>query len=398
MNPVTIIPAITIVLLSLLTVSVLNRWFKMQPPAAGRYVAIDGLRGYLAFFVFLHHADLWYYRRLFNLLMQPPSRLYTHFGPTSVSYFFMITAFLFISKLIHAKDRRINWQQLYLSRIFRIMPLYLFAMLILFLIVARLSHFTLHQPWWQVAAQLLGWIGFMQPDINQIGYTWKIIAGVTWSLSYEWLFYSSLPFWWAWLLSKATRWYVLLGALIAMAAFTTIILIYFPRDIPEKLTPFTAGIVTAFLIRNPKIQRVAKSIYASVMIPILLAIVVLFYHDSLSPVPYLCNWLIFIAIAGGNTLFGLLSHKASFLLGQISYSLYLLHGLLLFSLFRFIPGIRPFATQSPVIFWSVIAVIGILLTVICTFTFYYIEQPGINAMPRLTAKPVRYRVPEVPAP
>lgn len=30
-------------------------------PKQGRFDAIDGLRGYLAFFVFLHHSAIWYF-------------------------------------------------------------------------------------------------------------------------------------------------------------------------------------------------------------------------------------------------------------------------------------------------------------------------------------------------
>jgi peptidoglycan/LPS O-acetylase OafA/YrhL len=386
MNPFSIIPAVTIVLLSLCTVSLLNRRFALQPPAGARYVAIDGLRGYLAFFVFLHHSAVWYCQLKYHQWMHPPSWLYNHFGPTSVFYFFMITAFLFTTKLINAQQKGINWKQLYLSRLFRIMPLYLFALFLLFIIIAILSHFTLQQPWWKVVTQLLGWVGFMSPDINGVGQTWKITAGVIWSLSYEWLFYCTLPFLWMLLFRKLVNRKVLLPAGIALAGFILIVYFFYRHRAFPNLSPFAAGIATAFLVRNNKIQHAVKSLYASMLIPVLLFIMVLFYRDSFSPVPYVFNWLIFILIAGGNTLFGLLSMNASFLLGQISYSIYLLHGMLLYCVFHFTPGIREFAMQSAAVYWLTIALISILLIILCTFTYYYIEQPGISATPNVRAK------------
>lgn len=397
MSPFSIIPAITIVLLALATISLLNRFFTMAPPAQGRYAAIDGLRGYLAFLVFIHHAAVWYCQLHYHRWMKPPSWLYSHFGPTSVFFFFMITAFLFFTKLINAREKGIDWPRLYLGRAFRIMPLYLFAMLVLFYIAGYLSHFTLQQPLFTVVKQLLGWVGFMSPDINRVNQTWVIIAGVTWSLSYEWMFYFSLPFW-GLLFGIRTRIITLLLCALCLVAFAFIIYYFYKHGVWKNFSPFLGGIATAFIVRNKKIQQLAASYYMSFVIVVLLVVVVLFYSSSFSLVPYLCNWIVFTAIAGGNTLFGLLTHKASFLLGQVSYSLYLLHGMLLFALFNFLPGLLPFAMQSAVTYWLVIAVAGILLTILCTITYHYIEQPGIDAIHAVSKKKNTYRTAGAPAP
>lgn len=48
----------------LLAVALFSTWtlgkFAGPPPAANRFASIDGLRGYLAFAVFIHHAAIWF--------------------------------------------------------------------------------------------------------------------------------------------------------------------------------------------------------------------------------------------------------------------------------------------------------------------------------------------------
>src|ERR1035438_10583305 len=60
-----------------------------------RYIAIDGIRGYLAFGVFVHHCLVtWIF--LSDGRWDPlPHNFENQLGATSVAVFFMITAFLF---------------------------------------------------------------------------------------------------------------------------------------------------------------------------------------------------------------------------------------------------------------------------------------------------------------
>ena len=126
MSPVSLIPIFPILTITLITLSFINKRVKISPQT-GRFKSIDGLRGYLAFFVFIHHSAIWYFLLREHQWGLPPSRVYSHFGPTSVSLFFMITSFLFFSKLIEAKGKNIDWLKLYTSRFLRIFPLYIFS-------------------------------------------------------------------------------------------------------------------------------------------------------------------------------------------------------------------------------------------------------------------------------
>jgi peptidoglycan/LPS O-acetylase OafA/YrhL len=100
----------------------------------------------------------------------------------------------------------------------------------------------------------------------------------------------------------------------------------------------------------------------------------------------ICISLAFAIIACGNSLFGILTHNTSRLLGQISYSIYLLHGMLLFLTFRFVIGFPAASNFSPVLHWSIIASCGILLVIVSSFTYRYVELPFINAAPDAAAR------------
>src|ERR1035437_7940025 len=73
----------------------------------GRYECIDGLRGFLALGVFIHHSSVWGEFFLTdswqNCFLK--SNIYPQFGEAGVSFFFMITSFLFVSKLLSAKEK-----------------------------------------------------------------------------------------------------------------------------------------------------------------------------------------------------------------------------------------------------------------------------------------------------
>lgn len=389
MSPVSLIPILPILLIALGTMNLINSLVRINPPT-GRYRSIDGLRGYLAFFVFLHHAVIWYFFLKVHQWSFPPSQLYSHLGPTSVALFFMITSFLFFSKLIESKGGHIDWFKLYVSRFLRILPLYFFAVLVLFILVGFLSDWKLNEPIINVGLESLQWFTFIEANINGISGTNLIVAGVVWSLAFEWMFYFSLPFWGLLLFRIMASVNIMLFAGILLLVFIGIIYEFYPYAALRRMSPFLGGMVAALLARNSKVQRIASEKYVSFLIILLLLITILFFPSVYSPIPYICVCLVFIAIACGNTLFGILSHHTSRLLGQISYSLYMLHGILLFITFKFVLGFEYAAAQSPMEYWIIIAFCSIILIIICSFTYYYIERPCINAGAAITERMKNY--------
>ncbi|RYZ83642.1 MAG: acyltransferase, partial [Proteobacteria bacterium] len=102
--------------------AILYRFHKgsLLQEASTRFVSIDGLRGYLAFAVYLHHSCIWYFYLQTGRWEVPPSSLYTMLGQGAVALFFMVTSFLFATKILYSKANRIDWFGFYILRAARL--------------------------------------------------------------------------------------------------------------------------------------------------------------------------------------------------------------------------------------------------------------------------------------
>jgi peptidoglycan/LPS O-acetylase OafA/YrhL len=369
-DAVSFVPALVALVVALLSVHVLTLRFG-APATEGRFTSIDGLRGYLAFAVFVHHACIWYFYLKTGRWEVPPSNLYTHFGQSAVALFFMITAFLFFNKLIDARLRGIDWLRLFASRLLRLTPLYLFAIALLFAIVAVLSKGQVNEPLPALAIKAARWAGFTvfgAPDLNGVEPTSLITAWVTWSLPYEWIFYFSLPLL-ALCVGIVPSWpMVALGVLAALAY-------HFCYLLPIHLLSFGGGMLAAVLVRNPSFRSLAGR--RAMVLPMFAAIMALVYfHGSAHGLaPILLLTFVFAVIAGGNTLFGMLSWPASRVMGDMAYSLYILHGIVLFLTFKFVIGFDAASRFGPVTHWAVVIALTPLLMLSCFSSFRNIEQP-----------------------
>ena len=358
------------------------------PGTVGRFVTIDGLRGYLALFVFLHHSSIWYYVLRTNRWEVPPSKLYTHFGESSVLFFFMISGFLFWAKLLDARNKHISWVRLYVSRIMRLIPLYYFFLLLVICITAVLSNFALKEPPAVLLNNIFEWSTlriFGTGDINGVQNLWVVIAGATWTLPYEWLFYLSLPLFAVPL--RIIRPYVLIISAIAAAAFIIwcegILTVRNPYFIAES---FACGIAAAFIARwKPFSSFVSGAIGAIIALLAVGLAVSLFRTAFTTPVLFLLA-IAFTIIASGNTLFGALSNPSARTLGAIAYSIYLIHSVILFIAFKFILGTDTAAALSPLGHWLAILGCTVVLIPVCFMTFNFIEAPAMRVVPPISAR------------
>lgn len=347
----------------------------LSRPQGKHFDSIDGLRGYLAFGVFLHHALIWQNYLQDGQWRLPDSRLFIHLGQSSVSLFFMITALLFFNKLLDGRERRIDWLALYVSRVARLLPVYLVAMVGLFVSVGCMTAWTLQVPLWSLVKQLGHWLAFTavyEPDINGLTSTWRIVAGVTWSLPFEWLFYFGLPL--MGLLLGLRPPLAALGIGVAALAW---LFTWHPN--PQLLLPFASGIAAAGLARSARWRALASTPWAS-----LLALL------SLCALPWVADtafcwpaWslltVFFALVAGGNTLFGLLHHPLSRQLGELTYGIYLLHGLVLHTAFQLVIGPAVARGLSPLAYWGVVAALTPLLLALCWLVFRFIERPAMRS-------------------
>ena len=162
---------------------------------SGRFGEIDGLRGYLSFAVLLTHivsAHGWYETRIWT---SPPGAFYQLCALVPVSLFFMITAFLFWSKVI-ASDGKLETGRYLNNRLRRLGPLYWASLVVLFLIVGVRTGWRLDKSPLTLIVSVARWLIFGlggRPDLNGLRQTF-LINPPLWTLSYEWLFYLALPF------------------------------------------------------------------------------------------------------------------------------------------------------------------------------------------------------------
>ena len=365
------LPMIFALLVAIGTVFLINRRTE-TPNSQGRLTSIDGLRGYLAFFVFLHHSCIYFFYIKTGEWTIPPSKLYRHFGQSSVAIFFMVTGFFLCSKLIDKDTKPIDWERLFICRIFRIMPMYFFSISIVFLVVAYLSDFRVKEPLSEVLVNIFRWITLLgSPDINGIERTSIIIGKVTWYLTYDCLFYSIFPILALIVGEKPPIRYLLVG-LVGLLCLTLI----HPQI--HHLMSFFGGMVSAIVSRHLIFRNSRHYLLASTILLLISAVILYSFPSTSGVIQIILLTIIFSIIASGNTLFGLLSSGISRSFGSISYSLYLMHGILLYFTFSLIIGI-PEAKELPLTtYWLIIIFITPILIAISFITHHFIEIPSMR--------------------
>lgn len=273
----------------------------------------------------------------------------------------MITGYLFLSKI---KKGNTNWTELYKGRLARIYPLYITVGLLCFvLILASVSN--IHSI--QVLKSALDWVLFRGGNIGNINPN-RLIAGVNWTLAYEAVFYLLLPLISLVLRSNNISWKSII--------FTTPIAI--------ALAMHTSAIFyLLFLLSFLSIKRI-KLIELSVekfkkttsLALIVLIIITMLYTNAYSILQMCLVLTIFVMIRNGVDMFGFLNFNGMKKLGDISYSIYLTHGFIIYLMFTYL-HIYDFKNgfYHYIIFYPFVLFI-VILTSLTTYKF--IEFPCFN--------------------
>ena len=340
--------------------------------SANRFHAIDGLRGYLALGVVLHHVVINFQYYQTGVWELTPSRLNTFFGRGSVGFFFMITALLFWSRAVNERGH-IDAFRFYVSRLRRMVPMYLFSAALVVVVALALTHFRLQEPPLELLRHVMAWMFFTMPgplSINGLSQT-PLINTVFWSLVYEWKFYFLFPLLAIFARTRA-QW-----CLAALAALY--IWLYSDTQIEWF---FVGGCVAAVLTRIAMVRKVAAGWPGS-----LIALIGLGATLAWQPVVYSLTGAMlllfpFVMFASGNTLFGLLTCRPARLLGLLSYSVYLLHNLVLFLVSRLVNHFTELAALSEHSYWITGVVVAVLTVVIAACTYRWIEYPYLRGSSR----------------
>jgi peptidoglycan/LPS O-acetylase OafA/YrhL len=349
-----------------------------------RELALDGLRGLAALMVATHHAamsDAWLITGNWGETASPVLQL---FAPAGVIIFFMLTGYLFWGKA-RALNGKINPWKLWRGRLYRIGPLYLFSLLLVLLVAAVQAdgHWLVLENWRPLARLLalgaLSWHNIGSVNLGDYN------AGVVWTLWYEWNFYLILPVI-AWL-ALGRR---IFGVALIFYALTFVCL-WCKLNLQPGLF-FILGMLCPVLLEDPVLRSRFCSPGAAVLAlgsAILLCLLCHSYIFTKVPSIALAGALfpLFLVVAAGNNLFGLLTHPAIRCLGAMSFSLYLIHGIIFRLVFRILKG-AGLANLPQLDYWLILTVTAMATTLLCSATYRWIEFPFIS---RSHSKPAEFR-------
>ncbi len=363
-------PGLFVLFLTMLA-ALLARKVLPGQPGASRNVALDGLRGYLAFGVLLHHAAIWYFFMHGGEWGLPAPGVFRQLGEHCVESFFMITAFLFVGKLLDAKRRPIDWLHLYVGRVLRIIPLYLLAILTLCVLIGIDTDWEAHEPLGELVRHVGQWLSFnfvRESNINGHPLTPVFIAFVIWSIKYEWLFYLSLP-----IIAVVLR--VRVPVVLVAACAALLALSYLCQTGLNFHFSFVAGAFAAAVARNERLAERLRTRAAAVLS--LVAFAALLFMEMPSGAALALMFVPLCAVACGNGLFGILTNDAALEMGDISYGIYLFHGLAMAGTILLIVGPRRSGEMSEGAYWSLISVVCIGLVIATAILHRVVEKPAL---------------------
>lgn len=355
------------------------------------YAAIDGLRGILALNVFFHHSLVTYYYLKTGVWALPPSNFYAQLGPYSVSMFFFVTGFLFWTKLI-ASPTGLAPRKFLAKRLRRLMPAYLGALVVILLITAYQSNFHLLVPVRKLVLELAVWALCGVPHnftaINSFS-SGLINAYVFWTLRIEWAFYLSLPFL-AWFATKRRvfRLFLLCAGVIALFHFAghrgatttrvTVAIDLLPTFASWMITGFGVGILTAHLKVELKSFPALRRPGCTVVAGLLLLLVLFVVPPEAGVLESALLAPIFVMIVFGNDFHGLLTSRPIAYLGAISYSVYLLHGIVLYVVIQGANRYINLVSLSPVTYWAIVGLAGGAVILLASVSYRFLELPFIQ--------------------
>lgn len=345
------------------------------PPNEGRFGYIDGVRGFLGMSVMIHHYRLWSLVFIDGASWGTAPTPLNNFGAGAVAIFFTITGLVFYSRVL-AGLSSVDWFSLYISRALRILPAVTFSVMVITLIIY--FRWGANGSIWQNMRATLIWISaWDQPALLGHAESARLNAAVFWSLRVEWLFYIILlpvmafgrqltrPF--------LPSWTIPLGLVVVSLFIQSFIptLSYWPR--------FGLLFATGMLVYEIR-ERIGPNALSGPALSVV-ALSAIFLsacaYNSPYEMPAMMGYAIFfLIIACGNSIFGILDTNAAKVLGEISFSIYILHGIVLDVLFV---NILPITLENLSIMQllMIIPVPAFAVVLISAISFLLIEKPGM---------------------
>jgi peptidoglycan/LPS O-acetylase OafA/YrhL len=386
-----------------------------------RLAWLDALRGFAALCVVFDHGST-------LLLLPVRSFLYQwlNLGQYGVFVFFLVSGYIVPASL----ERKGSVRGFWISRAFRLYPMFL-VVLILSAVAYETGHGTVANAGKHPLTAVLGWLFMLQNLVAGLN-----VPVVTWTLSYEMVFYLLLAALFSWGVHRRSGWYatafavgaVALGGVLPMAALgrwsngagpgqlvlnavTDALLLaglglaVLSRAWPAKAGASLAGLVaivlvtfnqtypypwsgcvilglmfTGTMIYRAQQGQVSRSLTAAVAVGVFILLTVAgMWHGAQQHEDHnwQVQWATSILLAGVTFGIGLAVRRWRIprwcaWLGMISYSVYLLHPLV-FDAYRSVPVLhRKHTTPDQVLFFAGLLAVIIALSAL---TYYLIEKP-----------------------
>lgn len=302
-------------------------------------------------------------------------------GFVGVSFFFILSGFIIAYNYQKKmEERKVTKRQFWVARIARIYPLHLLTLTVL----ALTSNALDPMGWWEGVKHFVVAAFLLHPFVPRMDYFFYFNSP-SWSLGCEQLFYFLFPFL-AMLFAKRQR----LIAVLAMCAVIIPVLMSLTdkSDIlaywyVHPLARFPDFLVGMLLFRVYEWCRPKKlSFSAASLIEVgALCIFVLFYVVAGDWVPkvyrYSCYYwlpvslvLLVFSLQKG-FISRLLSHKYLVIGGEISYSFYLLHWLMIFAYIQWVQ-----ASGWQLSFYIAVPLVLFATIALSLLSYYYFEKPA----------------------
>lgn len=337
---------------------------------------LDSLRGYAALYVVVFHVY-----HIPQPFLNIPNWLdsFVSNGGTGVTLFFVISGFSMALTWQRHVDSGHAYQSFYISRMFRILPLFYF-----WLVVSLIRDYAfkgesgLHSfP--EVVSSILVLFNFYGPF--QQGIVWA-----SWSIGVEMIFYLAFPVL-AGIISSSTKTaFFLLLTSLAMSYGIHETNVDFLSTISSgmgfvrHLPVFLMGVLAFYLMRNLHsiVSRISHQLLGSILLAIsLLLIASIFSMRTYGLSTYYATAVCysFLVLGMSMTTHSPLVNAGSKSFGNLSFSMYLNHPSLVYALTPFYLVIYQFIGYKALSFLACLLLTFFILLPLSKLTFIFIEKP-----------------------
>jgi len=339
-----------------------------------KYKSIDCIRGYLSLGVYFYHFTIWIqYLKTNSWKKHEFFYQVNNLGDFSVYIFFMITAFLFFGKFLDCSFKNFNWKNLLISRIFRLVPMYIFYVIIssaLFFMFFR-DELLNYQNIKNYFDFFLKFFDFS--ILNIIKNEAYNIFGILWTLRIELIFYLFLPV--IFLLYKVTK-STKIASIILIFISTIFYFSLIQSYQKNSLCCLLLGILICFVARHKKLTLFFSKKYVGFLV-IIMFLMNLFLNKYYLNFSIFIIGIFFIIVTIDNPIIlNILNKKISYFLSIISYSIYLNHGIVIFIFFKII-GYELIINMNYFELLLLSLAILTIVVIVSEMTFRLIENPLI---------------------